>query len=67
MSLQTYTVAPGQAQAVGSGRETHNDLGYGGTNRGREVTYPVPLSIRIIHAAWVSGAATIIVMLMLGL
>jgi hypothetical protein len=67
MSLQAIRVAPGQAQTVGSDRETHNDLGYRGTNRGREVTYPVPLPFRILHGFFIVGTVTIIVMLMLGL
>jgi hypothetical protein len=67
MSLQTYRVAPGQVETVGSDRETHDDLGYRGTNRGREVTYPVPLPFRVLHGFFVVGTVTIIVMLMLGL
>ena len=67
MSLQTYTVAPGQVETVGSDRETHDDLGYRGTNRGSEVTYPVPLSFRVLHWFFVGGVVSIIVMLMLGL
>ena len=67
MSLQAIRVAPGQAQTVSSYRETHDDLGYRGTDRGREVTYPVPLSFRVLHGFFVGGTVTIIVMLMLGL
>jgi len=67
MSLQTYTVAPGQVETVGSDRETHDDLGYRGTNRGSEVMYPVPLSFRVLHWFFVGGVVSIIVMLMLGL
>ena len=67
MSLQTIRVAPGQAQTACSERETHDDLGYRGTNRGREVTYPVPLPFRVLHGFFVVGTVTIIVMLMLGL
>jgi len=67
MSLQTYTVAPGQVEAVGSVRKTHNDLSHRGTDRGREVTYPVPLSFRVLHWFFVGGVVSIIVMLMLGL
>ena len=67
MSLQTYTVAPGQVETVGSDRETHDDLGYRGTNRGSEVTYPVPLSFRVLHWFFVGGVVSIIAMLMLGL
>jgi len=67
MSLQTYTVAPGQVETVGSDRETYDDLGYRGTNRGSEVTYPVPLSFRVLHWFFVGGVVSIIVMLMLGL
>ena len=65
MYLQTYTVAPGQVKAVSSVRKTHEDLGSGGTDRGREVIYPVPLSIRIIHAMWVVFMFGAIAMLML--
>jgi hypothetical protein len=65
MSLQTIRVAPGQAQTVGSDRETHDDLGYRGANRECEVTVPLP--IRILHGFFVVGTVTIIVMLMLGL
>jgi len=67
MSLQAIRVAPGQVEAVGSVRKTHNDLGYRGTNRGREVTYPVPLSFRVLHGFFVGGVVTVIGMLMLGL
>jgi hypothetical protein len=67
MSLQAITVAPGQAQTVGADRETNDDLGYRGTDRGREVTYPVPLPFRILHGFFVGGTVTIIIMLMLGL
>ena len=67
MSLQTYRVAPGQVEAAGSVRKTHDDLGYRGTNRGCEVTYPVPLSFRVLHGFFIVGTVTIIVMLMLGL
>ena len=66
MYLQTYTVAPGQAQAAGSVRKTHEDLGSGGTDRGREVICPVPLSIRIIHTLWVGFTIGTILMLMFG-
>ena len=67
MSLQAIRVAPGQAQAACSDRETHDDFGYRGTNRGHEVTYPVPLSFRILHWFFVGGVVSIIAMLMLGL
>jgi hypothetical protein len=67
MSLQAITVAPGQAQTVGSYRKTHNDLSHRGTDRGRKVTYPVPLSFRILHWFFIGGVVSIIVMLMLGL
>ena len=67
MSLQAIRVAPGQAQTVSSYRETHDDLGYRGTDRGREVTYPVPLPFRVLHWFFVGGVVTIIGMLMLGL
>ena len=67
MSLQAIRVAPGQVETVGSDRETHDDLGYRGTDRGREVTYPVPLSFRVLHGFFVGGVVTIIGMLMLGL
>jgi hypothetical protein len=63
MSLQTYRVAPGQVETVGSDRETHDDLGYRGTNRGREVTYPVPLPFRILHWFFVGGVVSIIALL----
>ena len=65
MYLQTYTVAPGQVKAVSSVRKTHEDLDFGGTDRGREVIYPVPLSIRILHAMWVVFMFGAIAMLML--
>jgi len=65
MSFQTITVAPAGTQAVGSGREKNDDLGFGGTNRKSEVIYPVPLSIRILHIMWVVGTAASILMLML--
>jgi len=65
MSFQTYTVAPGRTQTVGSGREKNDDLGFGGTDRKSEVIYPVPLSIRILHSMWVVGIAASILMLML--
>jgi hypothetical protein len=67
MSLQTYRVAPGKVEAVGSVRKAYYDFGYRGTNRGREVTYPVPLPFRILHWFFVGGVVSIIVMLMLGL
>jgi hypothetical protein len=67
MSLQTIRVAPGQAQTVSSYRATHNDLSHRGTDRGREVTYPVPLPFRVLHGFFIGGTVTIIVMLMLGL
>jgi hypothetical protein len=63
MSLQAYRVAPGKVEAVGSVRKAHNDLGYRGTNRGREVTYPVPLSFRILHWFFVGGVVSIIALL----
>ena len=66
MSLQTIRVAPGQVKAVGSVRKTHDDLDSGGTDRGRAVTYPVPLSIRIIHTLWVGFIIGTILMLMFG-
>ena len=66
MSLQTIRVAPGQVEAVGSVRKTHDDLDSGGTDRGREVIYPVPLSIRIIHTLWVGFIIGTILMLMFG-
>jgi hypothetical protein len=67
MSLQTYRVAPGQVETVSSYRKTHDDLGYRGTDRGRKVTYPVPLPFRVLHGFFIVGTVTIIVMLMLGL
>ena len=67
MSLQTYRVAPVKVETVSSYRKTHDDLGYRGTDRGREVTYPVPLSFRILHWFFIGGVVSIIVMLMLGL
>jgi len=67
MSLQTYTVAPGQVEAVGSVRKTHNDFGHRGTDRRSEVMYPVPLSFRVLHWFFIGGVVSIIVMLMLGL
>jgi len=66
MSLQTITVAPGQAEAVSSDRKTHDDLGFGGTDRKCEVIYPVPLSIRIVHMMWVIFLFGTIAMLMFG-
>tara|TARA_R100000789_G_scaffold9849_1_gene13705 strand:- start:126 stop:326 length:201 start_codon:yes stop_codon:yes gene_type:complete len=66
MSLQTYRVAPGQVETVGSDRETHDDLGSRGTDRKSEVIYPVPLSIRIIHTMWVAGTIGVIMMLLFG-
>ena len=66
MSLQTITVAPGQAEAVSSDRQAHDDLGFGGTNRKCEVIYPVPLSIRIVHMLWVIFMFGIMAMLMFG-
>ena len=67
MSLQTYRVAPGQVEAAGSVRKAYYDLGYRGTDRGRKVTYPVPLPIRVLHGFFIVGTVTIVVMLMLGL
>ena len=67
MSLQAIRVAPGQVETVGSDRETHDDLGYRGTNRGSEVTYPVSLSFRVLHWFFIGSVVSIIVMLMLGL
>ena len=63
MSLQTYRVAPREVEAVGSDRETHDDLGYRGTDRRREVIYTVPLQFRMLHWFFVSGVVSIIVLL----
>ena len=67
MSLQTYRVAPVKVETVSSYRKTHYDFGYRGTDRGRKVTYPVPLPFRVLHGFFIVGTVTIIVMLMLGL
>jgi len=66
MSLQTIAVAPGQAEAVSSDRQAHDDLGFGGTDRKSEVIYEVPLSIRIVHMMWVIFLFGTIAMLMFG-
>lgn len=63
MSLQTHRVAPGKVETVGSVRKTHNDLGDRGTDRGCEVTYPVPLPFRILHWFFVGGVVLIIALL----
>ncbi len=68
MSLQAITLAPGGVEAIVEKRQAHNDLSSRGTDResSREVAYPVPVSIRIIHAAFVVGTVVIIGMLMFG-
>jgi hypothetical protein len=66
MSLQIHPVAPGQTEATRSVRSANDDLGFGGIDRKSEVTYPVPIAIRVLWWMWVIGTAGIIVMLVLG-
>jgi len=68
MSLQAITLAPGGVEAIVEKRQAHNDLSSRGTDREscREVAYPVPLSIRIIHTMWVAGTIGVIMMLLFG-